>query len=136
MPQLLALNFLAFVLAIAFGAGVSTLVRRLRRPSMPVPSPGAPLRIRADAAVYRSRFLEVGMDGWVFAAPLQRDAYVPLRVGEDLVVEAEEAEGRLVFRATLVDRCGDSGRMVMSRPVQVHRAGPRNDPLARALVEA
>jgi hypothetical protein len=125
MAQLLALNFLAFLVAIAFGAGVSTLVRRLRRPPMPIPSPGSPLRIRADEAVYRSRFLEAGTEGWIFAAPLQRDVYVPLRVGEDLVVEAEEPEGRLIFRAKLVERCGNTGRMVMSRPMQVFRAEAR-----------
>lgn len=125
MAQLLALNFLAFLVAIAFGAGVSTLVRRLRRPPMPTPSPGSALRIRADEAVYRSRFLEAGQKGWVFAAPLQRDVYVPLRVGEDLVVEAEEAEGRLIFRAKLVERCGDTGRMVMTRPMHVFRAEAR-----------
>lgn len=125
MAQLLALNFLAFLLAIAFGAGVSGLIRRLRRPPMPMPTPGAPLRIRADEAVYRSRFLEAATDGWVFAAPLQRDAYVPLRVGEDLVVEAEEPEGRLIFRAKLVERCSTTGRMVMSRPMHVFRADAR-----------
>lgn len=136
MAQLLALNFLAFLLALAFGAGVSGLVRRLRRPPMPIPSPGASLRIRADAAVYRSRFLEVATEGWVFAAPLQRDAYVPLRIGEDLVVESEEPDGRLIFRAKLVERCAASGKMVMSAPAHVFRADPRKDTLGQALLEA
>ncbi|MGV3615870.1 MAG: flagellar brake protein [Fimbriimonas sp.] len=122
MAQLLALNFAAFIVALAFGAAISTLVRRLRAPAMPVPSAGASLRIRADAAVYRSRFLEATAEGWVFAAPLQRDAYVPLRVGEDLVVEAEEEDGRLIFRSQLVQRCAETGRMVMSRPKNVFRA--------------
>jgi hypothetical protein len=92
---------------------------------MPVPPVGASLRIRADAAVYRSRFVEASAEGWVFAAPLQRDAYVPLRVGEDLVVEAEGEAERLLFRSTLVHRDGVSGRMVMERPLHVFRAEPR-----------
>ena len=127
MAQLLALNFAVFVAALLVGAIVSGLVRRLRRPPMPIPPQGASLRVRASAAVYRSRFLEVTDEGWVFAAPLQRDAYVPLRVGEDVVVEAEEADGRLIFRSEIIHRCAQSGRFTIARPANVFRTDPRDE---------
>ncbi len=125
MALLLALNLLAFLLALMFGAGVSIAVRRLRRPPMPVPPEGARLRIRSDLTVYRSRFLGADRTGWRFAAPLQRDVYVPLRVGESLVIEAESDHERLLFRSTLISRDAETGMMVAQVPQHVFRAAPR-----------
>ena len=127
MAQLLALNFAAFVVALLLGALVSATVRRVRHSTVIVPDRGASLRIRASSAVYRSRFLEAGPHGWDFAAPLQRDAYVPLRVGEDVVIEVEETEGRLIFRSKIIARCGETGRMTIARPANVFRTGPRDE---------
>jgi len=116
MALLLALNLLAFIAALLVGAGVSAAVRRVRHRAPLAPPRGSALRIRAERAVYRTRFLGEVVTGWEFAAPLQRDAYVPLRVGERLVVEAETRHGRMLFRSEVLSRDPETGSMILARP--------------------
>jgi hypothetical protein len=70
--------------------------------------------------MYRSRFLGADRRGWRFAAPIQRGAFVPLRVGEGLVVEATEGDERLLFRSVILERDADTGEMTMRPPVRVY----------------
>lgn len=119
MLLLLALNLCAFLLALSLSALVTRTVLNRRRPDIVIPREGAALRIRAESAVYRSRFLGAGRHGWSFSAPLQRDNFVPIRVGERLVIEAEGPFGRLLFRSVLVDRDGTSGQMTVDIPKRV-----------------
>jgi hypothetical protein len=65
---------------------------------------GALLRLRAEGAVYRSRVLHAAKDGIVIAAPMQRDAHIPLREGSRLLVETPTPRGLLIFRSSIVSR--------------------------------
>lgn len=125
MVQLLALNFLAFLLAMSFGYALTLAARRARRSTQPRfrIEQGTPLRIRADQAVYRSRVLETSTAGLVFAAPLQRDTYVPLRIGERLVVEALLDGEKLLFHSAILNRDSATGQMTMEIPKKLYRVG-------------
>src|SRR4051794_19366593 len=94
----------ALILASSIGVAYAlTAFARLAR-SVPSPIPNGQLRIRSGASMYRARFLGETRDGWTFTAPLQRDAYVPLRIGEALVIEAPSERGILRFRTVIIDR--------------------------------
>lgn len=118
MVELLGLSGLSFCIALLFGALISGAIRYLRR--RPVePAVGSLLRVRAEGSIYRSRFLGAGPDGWRFAAPLQRDSFVPIRIGETLIVEATDDRNVVLFRSVLVDRKLDDGTMTAQIPRQV-----------------
>lgn len=130
MAQLLVLNLIAFVAAISFGFTLTTLVTRMRRKAAvtaDTPRENSLLRVSAGTAVYRSRFLGASSEGWAFAAPLQRDNYVPIRVDQTLVVEVEDAFGRRIFRSTLISRNAETGVMVMAKPARIYRLKAESD---------
>src|SRR4051794_14678642 len=103
-------NLASLILFFAAGFGISLglawlfvqIVARLRK--QPVPIPGSILRIRAGSGFYRSHVLDSAGSVWRISAPLQRDAYVPLRVGEEVVIEAAAKNGALLFRTQIVAR--------------------------------
>jgi hypothetical protein len=80
---------------------------------------GAPLKIRANLAVYRSRLLSAGSKEWAFDAPLQRDAYVPLPVGESLTVESGTPKGLIRFKTTIVGRDPRAHSLLVEPPRDV-----------------
>jgi len=92
------------------------------------PSPGSILRLRASGGVYRSQILALGADAWRISAPLQRDCFVPLRQGEDVVIEAACEGGALVFRTQILDRCLDDHTLLVGRPATIHRIERREHP--------
>jgi hypothetical protein len=109
---------LLFLASVIVSYGLMLLARSLRR--TPSPIPNGQIKVTSGASAYRARFLCESREGWLFTAPLQRDAYVPLRVGEPLIIEAPSVRGVLRFRTEIVDRRADSGVMVAQRPKQVH----------------
>lgn len=118
MVQLFGLSTLAFCISMLVGSLISGLIRHYRRVPVP-PEIGALLRVRAEGSIYRSRFLGVTPEGWKFAAPLQRDSFVPLHVGETLIVEATDGKRVTLFRSVLVDRKTEDGTMTAKVPKQV-----------------
>lgn len=107
--------------------GLSWLVVRLARPfRAPVaPTPGSVLRLRTDSGIYRSRFLGVGDSGWRISAPLQRDRFVPLRIGGRVLAEMSCGGGALVFRTSIAARDGDSHELVLMPPSNSHHVERR-----------
>ena len=69
----------------------------LRR--QPDPAVGTILRVRATSGVYRSHLVSLGESAWIMSAPLQRDHHVPLREGEEVIIEAADKHGALLFRS-------------------------------------
>ncbi len=63
-----------------------------------LPKPGQMIRMRGLSGFYRSRFIAAGDKVWEISLPVQRDNFVPLRVGEEIVVEASTPKGALIFR--------------------------------------
>jgi hypothetical protein len=90
------------------------------------PEIGSILRIRAASGVYRSHMMELGRSVWAMSAPLQRDNHVPLRVGEELVIEAASQGGALLFRSKVVARQSNPHTILIERPEKIHRVDRRD----------
>jgi hypothetical protein len=99
-----------FSAAFAVAAAVGLISYRLSSRSRSL-APGAVLKIRAASGVYRSRLIAATGGGWHISAPLQRDSYVPLRVGEELVIESPCADGILLFRTEVVSRDSETHQL-------------------------
>lgn len=117
--------FFATGFAVALFAGWLYVQAAQRAQRQAEPAVGAVLRIRANSGMYRSKVLQVGKSVWTISAPLQRDAYVPFRIGEEIVVEAAGKRGALVFRSEIVARDGETHELVIQRPDQVHEVERR-----------
>ena len=109
--------------AVAFGIGLA--LRRWRRPW--VPPANAKMRVRTADAIYRCRFVGEGTDGWAFSAPLQRDNYVPLNVGQTVSCEVTTDLGVVVFEARVKGRRTDPPAIVIVPPRDVRNLNRRND---------
>ncbi len=108
--------------AVAFGVGAT--LRRLRRPF--VPEEGAKLRVRSGDAIYRCRFIGEGTDGWAFTAPLQRDRYVPLTIGQPVSCEVTTDAGVMVFESRVKGRRTDPPAIVLVPPRAVRGLNRRS----------
>jgi hypothetical protein len=117
--------FFATGFAVALFAGwlYTQAVTRARR--QVEPAVGAVLRIRANSGMYRSKIVQVGKSVWTLSAPLQRDHYVPFRVGEEIVIEAAGKRGALVFRSEIVARDANTHELMIRRPLEVHEVERR-----------
>ncbi len=98
------IGWMALVFAASVGASYAfhTAVGRWRAPRLD--PTGAKLRLRASHGVYRCRVLQADGGEWVVSSPIQRDAYVPLQVGESLTVEWPTPRGVVLFRTRVVAR--------------------------------
>lgn len=111
--------------------GVSYLIGllfRRRRSRLPNLTVGASCRLVGPGGVYRSHLESVSRDGLVFSAPLQRDHFVPIRVGEALVVQIPVAEGVVSFRSVVCSRDSDSHTFRLATPTHFRRVERRSEP--------
>lgn len=116
------LLFLASTL-ISYGA-----VRMLnRKNAIEAPAPDTAVRIRSTMGMHRSRFVAEEAAGWLFTAPIGRDHYVPLRVGEPLTIESVHESGLILYRSTVAERRMDPHVIVAHRPFSVSRVERRTD---------
>jgi hypothetical protein len=116
---LIGIMFLAIALAYGAAKWLST-----RSAQTAIPE-NATLKIRGESGMYRARFLGSSERGWRFGAPLRRDSYVPLRVGEILSVEAALPDGAALFRTRVLHRDDTNHEVVMERPKQISRIDRR-----------
>ena len=79
------------------------------------------LRVRAAGCVYRSRLVGLGPEFWTISAPLNRDCFVPIRPGEEVVVEAACKGGALVFRSHVLERSAGDHTFRLERPKEIHK---------------
>jgi hypothetical protein len=86
------------------------------------------LRLRATSGVYRCRYHRAVPVGWVVGAPLRRDHHVPLRPGENVVVEAPVPGGVQVFRSEVLDRIAATHELVLRQPTRVEAWDRRSEP--------
>jgi hypothetical protein len=84
------------------------------------PLVGGTVRIKTIRGVYRSKLVRAGAEGWVLTAPLSRDAYVPFRVGESVVVEAPVAGGSILARTSIKHRDIETHELVLAPPRKMH----------------
>lgn len=95
------------------------------------PLSGGTLRLRTPSGVYRARFLRTTSEGWVFSAPLKRDAYVPLRPGESVTAECPTENGVLLFRSHVVSRDAETHEFTIEKPKATHARERRSGKRAR-----
>jgi c-di-GMP-binding flagellar brake protein YcgR len=80
------------------------------------PLPNAKVRLKTNSAMYRSRLIEVSEAGWVFAAPMQRDSYIPIPIGEEMICEVMARGGVLLFSSSVIARRSVEGSIVVATP--------------------
>lgn len=114
-----------FVASIAVAWLLASL--RFGRYRAPDPEPGASLRVQGQGGMYRTRVLEVRGPFWVLNAPLMRDFYVPLHVGENLTVEWPMADGVMFFRTRVRARDSETHTLIIDRPAEGKKAERRGD---------
>jgi hypothetical protein len=109
-------GYFAVLFAASMGAAwlIASLKLSLRK--APDPEPGAGLRIRGTGGMYRTRVLEVRGPFWVLNAPLMRDFYVPLHVGEMLTVEWPLTDGVMFFKTVIRARDAATHTLIIDRP--------------------
>jgi|SRR5579862_4158664 len=118
---LLCLSGFAAALTVSWLSLRLALVQRKRME----PSPGAILRIRGAAGVYRSQVLSLSDSEWTISAPLQRDAFLALGMGESVVAEAAFPCGVLVFRSKVISIDARGHSVVLQPPNRIHRLDRR-----------
>lgn len=114
---------IGFLLAKAFSRKSIAEAKRNREPLE-----NAKVRFKTADAVYRSRLITHGPDGWVFAAPMQRDSYVPVPIGKECVCEVVARGGVLLFTSKVIARQSEEGRIVVEAPVNPKLKNRRDDP--------
>ncbi len=105
-----------FAMTFACAVGVSYAYFTLRKRRCKTPVLGGTVRLRAVSGVYRTRFLRETPEGWVFSAPLKRDAYVPLREDEAVTAECPTDCGVLLFRTKVVSRNAETHEFTLEKP--------------------
>jgi hypothetical protein len=118
-------GFFAFAAAVAFALSYLLFRLPLRRVPFGL-SPGALVRIRTSSGVHRTRFNGLMTNGLSFADPLQRDSYVPLKMGEVVTVEAPLRDGVLMFRSMVASRDVETHEIVLEAPVSIYRQDRRD----------
>lgn len=109
----------------------SYLVGRLLRraaPRLPQLTVGTSCRLVGTGGVYRCYLGSVKGKGLEFSAPLQRDHYVPLRVGEALMVQIPVQEGVVSFRSVVVERDAERHTFRMAAPTHFRTLDRRSEP--------
>lgn len=120
-------GFLAVVFAASIG--ISYLLTRSRRKLVTlVPLPeNARVRMVGPGGSYRCFFLRRSKLGLVFSAPIQRDHYVPVRVGESMMVQAPLADSILTFRTSVVERDVDTHEFTLANPERIRHVDRRSE---------
>lgn len=90
--------------------------------------PGHRLHLVTAGGSYRCTYLDDSRAGLKVSAPLSRDVYVPLRVGETVVAQCPVSEGLVTFRTEVIDRDAETHTFVLRRPGAFRRTDRRTEP--------
>lgn len=106
--------------------------RRRKRPALS-PEVNTTVRFRSGGAMYRSSFLRETTKGWLLSAPIQREHYVPIRVGEEIKAEIATPKGVLFFRSEVLERTTHPWRLLIRAPDHFELRERRSHPRRRDL---
>lgn len=117
--------------AVVFGTSLAltylfTHLRANKRENVSLPE-GAKVRMVGAGGSYRCYFARSEPKGLVFSAPLQRDRYVPLRVGDSLIVQAPFEGGLLTFSGEIIERSAEAHEIMVAHPKIVRRMDRRSE---------
>jgi len=112
-----------FALALLSGAVLGTIVSMRRKSKHNVLDLPAHTKARmvGPKGVYRCYFVSSEKEGLVFSAPLQRDHYVPVQVGEPFMAQVPTSDGVLTFRTEIVSRDPVTHQFTVAHPAAVRR---------------
>lgn len=115
--------------AVVFGLsmGLSYLITYRRR-VLPIGLPveeNTSCRLVGPGGDYRSYYLRATRKGLVFSAPLHRDNFVPLRVGEKVMVQAPAENAIITFRTEIVGRDPETHEFLLAKPERIRRVDRR-----------
>lgn len=121
MQEILTL-LVSFSAVFALGAiaakAVVTLRSRSHRDGC-TPVENAKVRMKTSTALYRCRLISHDRNSWVFTAPMQRDNYVPISVGEQVTCEVIANGGLIIFSSVVTSRKAIEGSIVVAAPKNI-----------------
>ena len=121
MQEILTL-LVSFSAVFALGAiaakAVVTLRSRSHRDGC-APVENAKVRMKTSTALYRCRLISHDRNSWVFTAPMQRDNYVPISVGEQVTCEVIANGGLIIFSSVVTSRKAIEGSIVVAAPKNI-----------------
>jgi hypothetical protein len=91
------------------------------------PEEGTCIRMRGESGMYRTRLVEVRGPFWVLSAPLMRDFYVPIRVGEKITIEVPFPDGVIYSKAVVRSRDAQSHTLIIERPEGARKVERRTE---------
>lgn len=118
-------GLLAVVFGISMGLSYAVSARNRKHIQLvPIPE-NTSCRVIGPGGVYRCYFLRRSKKGLVFSAPLQRDSYVPVRLGEVMMVQAPMADSIVTFRAAVCARDADTHEFTVDNPDRIRHINRR-----------
>ena len=120
-------GLLALVLATSMAVSY-WITAKSRKKVVLVPIPeNTRVRMVGPGGAYRCYFLRRTKAGLVFSSPLQRDHYIPVRVGETMMVQAPLSDCVLTFRASILGRDADTHEFTLSLPERIRHIDRRSE---------
>ena len=123
--QLVGLFILVFGVSLVASFGLHSMRKPFRKKLEIEPS--TMIRLVGAGGVYRCHYLSHDRKGVRVSSPIQRDHYIPLRVGEQMMVQVPQAGGLLVFRTTIIERDADAHEFLLSSPEGVRNIERRSE---------
>lgn len=103
--------------------------RTRRKPVLLVPiAPNTRVRMVGPGGTYRCVYLGRTRERLLFGAPVQSDRYVPVRIGEAVMVQATIADSMLCFRSCVVDRQSETHQFSLAVPTRIRQVDRRSEP--------
>jgi hypothetical protein len=85
------------------------------------------VRMVGAGGAYRCFYLRAERRGLIFSNPLQKDRYVPLRVGDAMIVQVPGEEGLMTFCSEILVRSIDTHELTLAHPKLVRRMDRRSE---------
>ena len=136
MQEILTL-LLSFSLVFAIGyVGAKTFNALRSRPRKEeyIPVENAKVRMKTSGALYRCRLVSHSSKLWVFTAPMHRDNFVAISVGEAVTCEVVANGGLLLFTSTVIARKSIEGTITVAAPATI-KLDNRRDKADREVVD-
>ncbi|MBS1721942.1 MAG: flagellar brake protein [Armatimonadetes bacterium] len=89
--------------------------------------PDQRVRLLCSSGSYRCHVARVEKDGILITPPIHRDAYVPLRVGDELIAQVPQPDALLTFRTQILRRDASDHTFLLSLPQRFRKTERRRD---------
>jgi c-di-GMP-binding flagellar brake protein YcgR len=85
------------------------------------------MRLVGPGGAYRCHFVQHNGDQIEVSSPIQADRFVPIRVGEKLLVQVPSEDCMLSFSTVVVSRDSDKHQLVLKAPTTLRRIERRSE---------